>query len=63
MLCFGSHCENGRHFENFEMQICSSNGDLSLCKMLCLNHYLEVININVRNFNFPIGFYSNPHPL
>jgi hypothetical protein len=25
--------------------------------------YLEVININVQNFNFPIGFYSNPHPL
>jgi hypothetical protein len=24
---------------------------------------LEVININVRNFNFPIGFYSNHHPL
>jgi hypothetical protein len=24
---------------------------------------LEVININVRNFNFPIGFYGNPHPL
>ena len=24
--------------------------------------YLEVININVRNFKFPIGFYSNPHP-
>jgi hypothetical protein len=24
--------------------------------------YLEVININVWNFNFPIGFYSNPHP-
>jgi hypothetical protein len=23
--------------------------------------HLEVININVRNF--PIGFYSNPHPL
>ena len=23
---------------------------------------LEVININVRNFNFPIAFYSNPHP-
>jgi hypothetical protein len=22
---------------------------------------LEVININVRNFKFPIGFYSNPH--
>ena len=25
--------------------------------------HLEVININVRNFNFPIGFYSNPHPV
>ena len=25
--------------------------------------HLEVININVRNFNFPIGFYSNLHPL
>ena len=24
---------------------------------------LEVININVGNFKFPIGFYSNPHPL
>ena len=24
--------------------------------------HLEVININVRNFNFPIGFYSNPTP-
>jgi hypothetical protein len=24
--------------------------------------YSEVININVRNFNFPIGFYSNPQP-
>jgi hypothetical protein len=25
--------------------------------------HLEVININVRNFNFPIGFYSKPHRL
>jgi hypothetical protein len=24
--------------------------------------HLEVININVRNFNFPIGFHSKPHP-
>jgi hypothetical protein len=24
---------------------------------------LAVININVQNFKFPIGFYSNPHPL
>jgi hypothetical protein len=27
-----------------------------------INH-LEVININVWTFNFPIGFYSKPHPL
>jgi hypothetical protein len=25
--------------------------------------HLEVININVRTFNFPIGFCSKPHPL
>ena len=25
--------------------------------------HLEVITINVRNFNFPIRFYCNPHPL
>jgi hypothetical protein len=25
--------------------------------------HLEVININVRNFNFPIGFYSKSHSL
>jgi hypothetical protein len=24
---------------------------------------LEVININVRNFNFPIGFYCNSHTI
>ena len=24
---------------------------------------LEVININVQNYNFPIGFYSNLHSL
>ena len=39
MPCFGSHFENGRHLENFEMQNCSSNGDLSLCQILCLYHY------------------------
>jgi hypothetical protein len=27
-----------------------------------INH-LQIININVWNFNFPIGFYSKPHPL
>ena len=37
--CFGSHFENGRHLENFEMQNCSSIGDLSLCQILCLYHY------------------------
>jgi hypothetical protein len=48
----------------FKTQNCSSNGDLSLCQILCLlSIHLEVININLRNFNFPIGFYSNPHPL
>jgi hypothetical protein len=25
--------------------------------------HLEVININVRNVKFPVGFYSNHHPL
>jgi hypothetical protein len=45
---FGSHFENGRHPEILKTQNCSSNGDLSLCQI---------------NFNFPIGFYSNPHPL
>jgi hypothetical protein len=45
-------------------QNCSSNGDLSLVKFyVSIIIQLEVININVRNFKFPIGFYSNPHPL
>jgi hypothetical protein len=65
MPCFGSHFENGRHLENFE------NPELLL--YMVTYHYvkfyvsiiiqLEVININVRNFKFPIGFYSNLHPL
>jgi hypothetical protein len=45
-------------------QNCSSNGDLSLVKFyVSIIIQLEVININVRNFKFPIGFNSNPHPL
>jgi hypothetical protein len=36
---FGSHFENGRHLEILKMQNCSSNGDLSLCQILCLYHY------------------------
>ena len=64
MPCFGSHFENGRHLENFE------NTELLLLVTyhyvkfyVSIIIYLEVININVQNFNFPIGFYSNPHPL
>jgi hypothetical protein len=37
MPCFGSHFENGRHLE--KTQNCSSNGDISLCQILCLYHY------------------------
>jgi hypothetical protein len=54
----------GDHFEH---------GDRRIAPLMVTYHYvkcyvsiiidLEVININVRNFNFPIGFYSNPHPL
>jgi hypothetical protein len=36
MPCFGNYFENGRHLET---QNCSSNGDLSLCQILCLYHY------------------------
>jgi hypothetical protein len=65
MPCFGSHFENGRHLENFE------NADLLLrwwpiivSKFMSLFIiHLEVININLRNFNFRIEFYSKHHPL
>jgi hypothetical protein len=36
---FGNHFENGRHLEILNTQNCSSNGDLSLCQILCLYHY------------------------
>ena len=36
---FGNHFENGRHLEILKTQNCSSNGDLSLCQILCLYHY------------------------
>jgi hypothetical protein len=59
--CFGSHLENGRNF-----------GRRIIAPLMVTYHYikfyvsiiihLEVININVRDFNFPIGFYSKPHP-
>jgi hypothetical protein len=40
-----------------KMQNCSSNGDLSLVKLyVSIIIQLEVININVRNFRFPIGW-------
>jgi hypothetical protein len=38
-----------------------STADLNFMSLSFI--YLEVININVRNFNFPIGFYSKPHSL
>ena len=42
----------------------SSNGDYHYVKFyISIFMHLEVININVRNFNFPIGFNSKPHPL
>ena len=66
MPCFGSHFENGRHLER-KFWKCR------IAPLMVTYHYvkfyvsiiiqLEVININVRNFKFPIGFYSNPHPL
>jgi hypothetical protein len=40
----GSHFENGR---NFETQNGSSNGDLSLCQILCLYHYPFRSSLNV----------------
>jgi hypothetical protein len=60
MPCFGSHFENGRHLEKKLKR--------RIAPLMVTHHYvsiiihLEVININVRNFTFPIGFYSNPHP-
>ena len=59
MPCFGSHLKMA---------------DISkIAPLMVTYHYVkfyvsiiihvEVININVRNVNFPIGFYSNPHPL
>jgi hypothetical protein len=50
MPCFGSHFENGRHLENFETQNCSSNGDLSLCQILCLYHYPFRSYLTMLNF-------------
>ena len=51
---FGSYFENSRHLEILKTQNCSSNGDLSLCQIyFSIIIHLEVININVRNFNFP----------
>ena len=48
--CFGSHFDNGRHLENFEAQNCSSNGDLSLCQILCLYHYPFRSYLTMLNF-------------
>jgi hypothetical protein len=39
MPCFGSHFENGRHFENFETQNCSSNGKISIGRHFQNGHH------------------------
>jgi hypothetical protein len=64
MPCFGSHFENVRHLENFEHRIAPLMVTYHYVKFyVSIIIHLEVININVQNFNFLIGFYSNPHPL
>ena len=50
----------GRHLENFAPLMVIYHYVKFYVSIII---YLEVININVRNFNFPIGFYSNPHTL
>ena len=56
--CFGSH------FENLKRKIAPLMVTYHYVKFyVSIIIHLEVININVRNFKFPIGFYSNPHPL
>jgi hypothetical protein len=62
MPCFGSHFENGRPSLKFwKRRIAPLMVTYHYVKCyVSINIYLEVININVRNFNFPIGFYSNP---
>ena len=47
MPCFGNYFENGRHLET---QNCSSNGDLSLCQILCLYHYPFRSYLTMLNF-------------
>jgi hypothetical protein len=65
----GRHFQNGRHKLNITFRKFLK---CRIAPLMVTYHYvklyvsiiihLEVININVRNFNFPIGFYSNPHP-
>ena len=59
MPCFGSHFENGRKRRIAPLMV--TYHYVKFYVSIIIN--LEVININVRNFNFPIGFYSNPYPL
>ena len=64
ILCFGGHFGKWSTLCTFWRRI--------LAPLMVTYHYvklyvsiiihLEVININVRNFNFPIGFNSKPHP-
>jgi hypothetical protein len=62
-----------RHFQNGHHNTHKTFWKCRIAPLMVTYHYvkfyvsiiihLEVININVQNFNFPIGFYSNPHPL
>ena len=56
MPCFGSHFENGRKCRIAPLMVTYNYVKFYVSIII----HLEVININVRNFNFPIGFYSNP---
>jgi hypothetical protein len=59
MPCFGSHFENGRKRRIAPLMVTYHYVKFYVSIII----HLEVININVRNFKFPIEFYSNPHPL
>jgi hypothetical protein len=54
------HFQNGHH-NTAKIQHCPISSKFDMYVSIII--HLEVININVQNFNFPIGFYSNLHPL
>jgi hypothetical protein len=56
MPCFGSHFENGRKRRIAPLMVTYHYVKFYVSIII----HLEVIIINVRNFKFPIEFYSNP---